>query len=200
MEMELKSIIEKIKTEGVSEAENQASKIIADAETKAKAMMESARKENEIMAKKAEQEAEKLRHNSEEAIKQASRDVLISLRQSIVNLFDLVMKGSVAEGLTPEVLKDMIVRMAESVAKEKKFEVEVLLSEKDKKTLEKLALSDFKKKMGKGITLKVSTNVEHGFLIGEKGGSSYYDFTDEAIAEAFKTYLNPKITQILSGE
>jgi V/A-type H+-transporting ATPase subunit E len=200
MEMELKSIIEKIKTEGVSEAENQASKIIADAETRAKALMESVRKENEIMIKKAEQEAEKLRTNSGEAIKQAARDVLISLRQNIVDLFDAVMKNSVAGELPPEILKDMIVRLAESAAKEKKFEIEVLLSGKDKEALEKLSLNELKKKMGKGVTLKVSPKVEHGFLIGEKDGNSYYDFTDEAIAEAFKTYLNPKVTQILSGE
>ena len=115
-----------------------------------------------------------------------------------MGLFDSILKRDVAEKLSTDILKDMIIRLVEGIAKKKNFEVEILLSEKDKKQLEDVLLKELKKETGKSVTLKVSSSVEHGFLIGEKDGSSYYDFTDEAITEAFKTYLNPKITQILS--
>ncbi|MGB2600994.1 MAG: V-type ATP synthase subunit E [Candidatus Omnitrophota bacterium] len=197
MEMELKNIIDKIKTEGVSEAEKQAAGITSQAEAKAKSIVEAAQKEKDAIIKEAGQAAEKMQKNGEEAIKQASRDVLLGLRQSIVGLYDTVIKRDVSEQLSPDVLKGMISQLTESITKNKKFDVEVLLSEKDKKQLEEMLLSGLKKELKKSVDIKASPNVEHGFRIGEKDGSSYYDFTDEAIAEAFKAYLNPKIAQIL---
>jgi V/A-type H+-transporting ATPase subunit E len=198
MEMELKNIIDKIKSEGVDEAEKKAADITGQAETKAKSIIEAAQKQKGAIIKEAEQEAEKLQKNGEEAVKQASRDVLLGLRQSIMGLFDTIIKRDVSEQLSADVLKGMISQLSESITKNKQFDVEVLLSEKDKKEMEKVILGGLKKELKKGVEIKASPNIEHGFRIGEKGGSSYYDFTDEAIAEAFKAYLNPKIAEILT--
>jgi vacuolar-type H+-ATPase subunit E/Vma4 len=131
-------------------------------------------------------------------LRQASRDVLLGLRENIVALFDGIIKKEIARQMSPDVLKEVLVKLIESFAKEKQFEVEVLLSEKDKKSMEKTLLSALKEDLKKGVTLKVSPSIEHGFRIGRKGEHSYYDFTDEAIAESFKTYLNPKVTELLS--
>jgi V/A-type H+-transporting ATPase subunit E len=198
MEMELKGIIEKIKEEGVEEGEKKAADIISQAEERARNAMGSAEKEGEDIIKKAEKEAEKLRKNGEEALQQASRDVLLSLRQEIVALFDRVIKEETAKQLSPELLKGMITTLVEKFEKNGETDVEVLLSAKDKTALEKMLLTGLKEKMAKGVTLKASPKVEKGFMIGGKGKESYYDFTDEAITEAFKAFLNPKITGLLN--
>lgn len=199
MEMDLKTIIDKIKEEGVGEAERKSSDIISEAEKKANSIIEDANRQKEAAIKKAEQNAENLRKNAEEAIRQASRDVLLSLREQIVGLFDKIVKREVAGQISPPVLKEMIMGLAEKFKKEGKLDVEVLLSEKDKKSMEKTLLSALKKEMKKGVTIKTSPSIEHGFLIGERGKSSYYDFTDDAIAEAFTAHLNPKIVEILTA-
>lgn len=198
MEVELKNIIEKIKEEGVGEAEKKAKDITGKAELKAQEILRSAEAERDEILKNAKQGAEKLKNNGEESLRQASRDVLLSLRKSIVTLFDSVIKQDIQDQFKPEMLKDIIIRVVENSAKEKVFDVEVLLNEKDKTKLENVLLAGLKEEFKKGVTLKVSPNVEYGFRIGEKEGNSYYDFTDEAILEAFKTYLNPKMVQILS--
>lgn len=198
MEVELKNIIEKIKEEGVGEAEKRAKDITGEAELKAQEILRSAEAERDEILKNAKQGAEKLKNNGEVSLRQASRDVLLSLRKSIVTLFDSVIKQDIQDQFKPEMLKDIIIRVVENSAKEKVFDVEVLLNEKDKTKLENVLLAGLKEEFKKGVTLKVSPNVEYGFRIGEKEGNSYYDFTDEAILEAFKTYLNPKMVQILS--
>ena len=198
MEMELKDIINKIKEEGVTEAEKKADEIISEAEGKAKNTVEAAEKEKAEIIKRANKEAEKLQKNGEEAIRQSARDVLLGLRENIIALFDKVMKKDIAEQLSPEVMKEMIARLADSIGKKEGTGVEVLLSEKDEKILEELIIGTLKREAKKGITLKVNAAVEHGFRIGEKGGNTYYDFTDDAIAEAFKSYLNQQMIQILT--
>ncbi len=198
MEMELKDIIEKIKEEGVNEAERKATDIVNEAEQKAKNTINAAEKEKTEIITRAKKEADRLKKNGEETIRQSARDVLLGLRENIVALFDKVIKKDVGKQLSPDLMKEMILRLAGSIGEKEGLAVEVLLNEKDKKELEKLLLGELKAAMKKGVTLKASDAVEHGFRIGEKGGNTYYDFTDEAIAEAFKAYLNQQLIQILT--
>ena len=198
MEMELKSIIEKIKQEGVTEAEKQAGDIVSAAEEKAKQITQGAKDEKERILKKAREEAIKTRNNAEESIRQASRDVLLGLREQIVALFDKVMKKEIAGELSGDAMKKMIQVLVENFNKEGKPDIEVLLSKEDRDSLEKSLLDALVKEMKKGVTLKASSAVEHGFRIGVKGENSYYDFTDEAIEEAFKANLNKNLIEILT--
>lgn len=195
--MELKNIIDKIKEEGVTEAEKQAAAILAEAEGKQKEVRDAAEKEKQAIIKSAKEEAENLKSNAEEALKQASRDVLLALRERIIALFDKITKAQIADDLSPELMKEMLVKLAENMPKKESSDLEILLSEEDKGKVEKGLAARLQKELAQGVTIKVSKAVEHGFRIGEKGTNAYYDFTDEAVAEAFTSYLNPKIAKML---
>jgi V/A-type H+-transporting ATPase subunit E len=199
MEVELKNIIEKIKEEGVGEAEKKASGIISAAEAKARSVIEEAENKKKDFLKKATEEAEALKKNGREAVKQASRDAILSLREQITVLFDKIFKREISGAMSTETLQKMIGALASGFRKEGKLDAEVILSDKDKKALEASLLKSLKAEAKKGITIKTSPRVEHGFRIGMKGENSYYDFTDDAVAEAFMTYLNPRIAEILSS-
>jgi len=181
MEMELKNIIEKIKAEGVEEADKQASTITEEAEKKAKKIIEDAEAKKTKLLKEAKKESEKLKANGEEALRQASRDVLLVLRERIVELFNKITEKEVGNELSPDVLAQMIVKAVEDLRKTGDVNVEVLLSEKDKDNVEKKVFSTLKKEAAEGLTLKVSPRVEKGFLIGEKDAQLYYDVTDGAL-------------------
>jgi len=197
MEVEIKGIIEKIKTEGVEEAEKKAKEIIGCAEAKAKTIIVTAEKERGNILNKAKEEAGRVQETGVSAVKQASRDVLLSLRENIVKLFDRVVKQEVKEQFTSNVLKSAIGDMVESFSKTGEAELEIVLSEKDKTAIQQFFSSKLKSKITKNVTLKTSPSVEAGFRIGEKGKNSYYDFSDDAIAESLKAFLNPKITKML---
>lgn len=197
MEMDLKGIIEKIKEEGVSEAEKKAADIISAAEIKAKSIVKEAEEKKDKILKKANEEADKLRKNADESVRQAARDTLLALKSSLTELFDTVIKEEVSEELNPDILKETIISLVDKFGKSEKTSLEILLNEKDKNDLEKTLFARFKDRIKTEVILKVSPSIEKGFRIGEKGSNSYYDVTDEAVAEAFKTFLNPRISKII---
>jgi len=197
MEVEIKGIIDKIKTEGVAEAEKKAAEIIRLAEDKAKTAIITAEKERENILNQAQEEARRIRETGRAAVKQASRDVLLSLRDDIIKLFDGIIKNDVREQFSPDILKKAISDIVESFCAGGKTELEVILSEKDKNIVKQYFTAKLKDKMTKGVTIKTSPNIEKGFRVGEKGKNSYYDFTDEAIAEAFNAFLNPNIVKMM---
>ena len=198
MEMELKNIIEKIKQEGVEEAEKKSAAIISEAEARAKEIIRQAEEEKAKILKAGQEEADRFKKNARDAISQSLRDVLLSLRQKIVVLFDSVVKRQVSGVMSEEFLKEIIIKLVEGFKQRGIMDIEVLLSSEDKDKIMQAFLDSVSEEMKKGVEFKVSKNVEKGFRIGEKGSSSYYDFTDEAVSEAFKEYLNPKIAQALN--
>lgn len=198
MAMELDSLIRKIKTEGVEEAKKRSEEIIAQAEEKAREIIKDAESERVRIIKEGQKEVANLKRSGEEALNQASRDLLLTLRQKIIDLFDGVIKEKVCEELSSKNLKNIIAKIIENFKRDEGLDnIEVLLSKDDKKELEAVLLKSLKEKLKEGLTFRVSAGIEKGFRIGEKGKNFYYDFTDDAIAEAFKLYLNPKIAEIL---
>ncbi len=200
MEMEIKGIIEKIKEEGINEAEREAERIISEAGKKAKEMIDQAEKKQKEAVKAAEEEKEKLIAHGESALRQASRDTLLSLKESILSIFDNVLKKEIAEGMTSETVSDMIISLAEKFQVNEGRETEVILGEEEKSGVERALQSKLKSEITKGITIKVSPGIEKGFRIKEKDGNAYYDFTEEAVAEAFKQFLNPRIARLLNHD
>lgn len=199
MEMELEGLIDKIKKEGVEEADKKAKSIIDEAEKKAKDILTKAKEQNEKIVNNAKQDAEKLKKQAEESIRQSMRDTVLMLKKRITDLFDSVLKKNLSEQMTADVLGEAISELIKNFKKDETFNVEILLNEKNKKTFEEKVLSLLSAEIKKGVTFKVSPSVELGFRIGEKDKNCYYDFTAEAINEALRVYLNPKLTEILDA-
>ena len=97
METELKSLIEKIKKEGVEESEKEANIIIKQAEEKAQKIIASAQEEKKSLLKDAERKIQSLKKNTEKAMKQAARDVLLTLRERVTDFFDRIVKEKIAK-------------------------------------------------------------------------------------------------------
>ncbi|MBL7068789.1 MAG: V-type ATP synthase subunit E [Candidatus Omnitrophica bacterium] len=197
MATELDSLIQKIKEEGVEEAKKSSRDIIADAERKAKEIIDGAQKKKTAIVEDGEREAANLKKSGEAALRQASRDSLLSLRREVIKLFDNITKREISQALSSKDLQGIIVKTIENFKKGEEINIEVLLDKKEKDALEKTLLQALKNDLKKGVTFKVSSSIKNGFRVGEKGKNFYYDFTDEAVAEAFSLYLNPKITKIL---
>ena len=200
MEIELNSLIEKIKKEGIIEAKSKSEEIVKQAEEEKKNIIKEAEDKAGIIIKKAESEAERLKDNSQKAVIQAVRDAALSLKEKIKNVFEDILKKEIEQTLSDEFIAQLILKLAKSWSEDKKADLEILISQKDKKRLEELVLSKFKTQLSSGITFKVSPNINKGIYIGIKGKDVYYDFTDEAILEILKEYLRPFIVKIIEGK
>ncbi len=198
MEMELNNLIDKIKREGVEQAEKDAGDVVSHAREEAKDIIKAAEKEKTDIIKDAEIQAGNFRKSAEETVRQAARDVLLSLRGRIAELFTRVVKDNISRELTPDVLKEVIVSAVRNFRKGGALDIEVLVSKKDRDRLQKSLFSALAKDVKAHLTLTGAPGIEKGFRIGEKGKDSYFDFTGEAITESFTRYLNPKLVETLN--
>lgn len=197
MEAELKNLIDTIKKEGVLEAEKSAGAIIEEAKQKAGEIAVSAEKEKRAIIKSAEDKAETLRKNAEKAMKQAARDVLLTLKEDTTAFFDRIVKEKISEKLSPKVLKETIVAAIKNFRKDGILDIEVLVSKPDREKLKNSLFNSFGGEVKERLKLTGTKSVGKGFRIGERDKDSYFDFTDEGITEAFRKYLNPKLARIL---
>lgn len=196
METRLESLIEKIKTEGVNEAKKLAQDIENKAKQQAKRILDDANVHAENITAKARQEAEKMQAKVTAALKQASRDVILAVKEDIKRLFANILSQNISQALKEEFVKELIVRVVDNWSKRKAV-LEAIVSDKDKKKLEELLFSQFKEKLKDTIEIKVSRSVDKGFRIGIKGEEAHYDFTSESFLEAFGAFLNPAVAKVL---
>ena len=197
MEMQLNSLIEKIKKDGIIETKKKSEEIIKQAEERKEAIIKEAEDKSGFIIREAEAKTAKLKDNSQKAIIQAVRDATLSLKEEIKNLLDSILKQEIQRSLSDDVIKELILGIAKGWSKDRQGALEISLSKQDKDRLEKLILSKFKSELASGMTLKVNPNINKGLYIGIKGKDFHYDFTDEAILEILKEYLRPFIVKMI---
>ncbi len=198
MDVKLDSLIEKIRKEGIEEAQQKADEIISDAKKQAATVLDEAKKESAKVVEDGQTQADQFQQNAIADLRQAVRNAELLLKEKINGLFDNVFKKEVAAALTPNFLNELIANILTSWAKD--GETEIVLNEKDKGELEALLFKGLNKELQDSVTIKVSSDVSDGFRIGLKGEQVYYDFSDAAIAEVLKSLINPRLKEILEKQ
>jgi V/A-type H+-transporting ATPase subunit E len=199
MSVQLKELLEKIKQEGVKEAEQQADQIKKQAEKDASQIIAGANKEAASQLEKAKAEASQFEAASREAIKQAGRDLVLSVKSEIKRLVETILLSETREALDSKLLKDALLSLLQAWGKDRGEQVQIHLPEKAADNISKYILSKLKAEVKKGVEIIPSAQVGAGFRIAEKDGSAYYDFTDRGLTEFLMEYLNPKLTELLKG-
>lgn len=196
MDVQLKELIDRIKSEGIESAEEQAQKIIREAEEKAKQIVSSAEKDADNIRQQAEEEAARREHTGRESLKQAGRDLVISLQKTLQNLFESVIYTETAEKLKGDALQKSIQELIDHWS-EDVTDISVLVAEDELQKLEKGLRDKLSAQLAKGMELQPLPNVEAGFQVAYKDGSAYYNFSAEGIAEILSEFLNPRLAEIL---
>lgn len=200
MDVQLQELIDKIKKDGVASAETAAAAVIAEAEKKAAALIEEAQTKAADIIKSAKAETERLEKASIDAVSQAGRNLLISFKDGINAQLESFIKTETEKAYSAELLKTLIPETVKLlVSKPEAQSLSVLLSEKDLKALENDLYAALKQQIAGGIEVKADKNLSAGFRIGTENGAAYYDFSAEAVAEMFASYLNPRTAQILKN-
>ncbi|MBN1155107.1 V-type ATP synthase subunit E [candidate division KSB1 bacterium] len=198
MDVKLDSLIEQIKKEGIEEAKKSSDDILKEAKSKANSIIAEAKKEAAKIVEDGKKQVEKFQKNAESDIQQAARNTELLLKEKIIALFDRVFKKEVANAMTPEFLKDMILNISTSWSKD--TSAEIVLSDADQDKLEGLLFKALKSELKETITLKANKDIVSGFQIGMKDNQVYYDFTEDTIAEVLKSLINPRLKEILNSE
>jgi len=188
-----KELIETIKAEGVRNADQQAEQIIAAAEEKAQEITADARKKAASIVEEARTDRARQEAAGREAVKQAARDVVLSVQAQLTAIFREVVERATGEAMDGAVLEQAVLKVVGAWAEGKEEAVDVLLSEGDLKRLEDSLRSRLAERLAAGSEIKGSHAVKGGFRIATRDGGVYYDFTVDAIADALSAYLAPNL-------
>lgn len=198
MDVQLQELIDKIKKDGVAEAEKEAANIIEQAQKKSDSIIEEAQSKAADIIKNAKSETERMEKSSEEAIAQAGRNMLLSFKDSLIAELDLIIKAETEKAMSKDVLAKLIPQTVLNWSKDTNAsELSVLLSEKDLKDLQDAFTTELKEQINKGLEIKPDKTIAAGFRIGVKNGAAFYDFSAESLSQMFAAYLNPKISAIM---
>lgn len=198
MEIQLQELIEQIKKDGVDAAESEAESIIESAKEEAEKIISDAKTQASKILSDAKYENDKMVKSSEDAIKQAGRNLLISFRESVNRELKNLIGENITNLYSSDIFAQMIVNVVECWAKKPDSEdITVILNSNDLKSLEETLLSGLREKMINGVTLKANDNFDGGFRIAVNNDGIYYDYSAEAVVDMLSNYLSPKVTELL---
>ncbi|MBQ7038128.1 MAG: V-type ATP synthase subunit E [Clostridia bacterium] len=198
MEIQVAELIEQIKKEGVATAEAEAKAIVDAAKADAEKIIAEATAQANKIVSDAKAETDRMTKSSEDAIRQAGRNLLISFRESVSRELKAIIRENVSAVYSSEVLSQLIVNVVASWANNPDAEdVAVILNTEDLQKLEKTIQAALKEKLLTGITLKATDTFDGGFRIAVNNGSAYYDYSAEAVVAMLSNYLSPKVTKLL---
>jgi len=199
MPEELKSLIKKIQEEGVKAAEDKAKQVEEEAKSRAANIIEKAEKKKAALISEAETKITRMTESSKTSLKQAGRDLILTLRKEINAMLDKIIASRVQEALSPAELAKIIAQIVKESKTEEKKSIEVLLKKQDLEKIKNKLFNELEAETKKSITLKASEDIRGGFIISYDKGKSHYDFTDTALAEYITSYLKPRLAEILKG-
>jgi V/A-type H+/Na+-transporting ATPase subunit E len=197
MDIKLDNLIEKIKKDGIEEAEIMRQDALDKAKQEAGGIIDCAKKEAEDIIRKAKDDADKLKRNTENSLKQAARDLVLSLRQEIEVLLSSLLKKQIDKELDAKCVGELIVAVVNKWSPKENVSLEVLVSAKEQKKISDFVLAALKAQAKDKIEIKAAKSIDKGFMIGIKGDNISYDFTDESILESLKAFLNSTVRDLL---
>lgn len=198
MDTQLQELIDRIKKDGVSVAEAKSAQILADAEKQAAQIVEAAQKKSDDMIKNAKNEIARLEKASDDAVIQASRNMLLSFKDALVSELDKIVQAECTKAYSKDVMVKLVPETVKAWTKNSEAsELSVLLSEKDCKELESELTAALKAEISKGLEIKTDKTLSAGFRIGVNNGAAYYDYSAESVADLFAAYLNPRVAALM---
>jgi V/A-type H+/Na+-transporting ATPase subunit E len=197
MEQKLQEITDKLYQEGVIRGNEEAGKIINEAQEKAASIIDGAKKEAAALIADAEKKATDLTRNTHSEIRLASKQLIASLEQEVVDLVN----GKIVEEAVKSATDDkqfieqlLLTAVEKWVAGE---DPKVFVAPAEKKAVEDFFAAKAKQLLDKGVTIESANNIKAGFQIGPCDGSYKVSFTREDFIRFFKEFLRPKIVDLL---
>ncbi len=200
MTEEIKDLISKIKQEGVQAAEMEAVQIKTEAQEAALRIIAQAKKESQMIIEQAHIQAQRLNDSTQAVLQQAGRDLLINLRQEIINILGRLIKLELKQAMSAAELAKIILVLIKNAPLSLGSQIIVSLNTQDKEKLEQGFLKQLIEEIKRPIMLKSAEGMQSGFIISFDGGRSIFDFSDQALSEYISGYLRPELRKILNLE
>ncbi len=198
---DLEHLIQRIKQEGVARAEADADAIRSAAKSEAERILSDARAQAAALRADAEKQARTFAERANQAVKQAARDVLLSVHEAIGDTMKRLVEAGVAETLSQDTLRQLLVTVIEAYCNRdgQCQDLDLLVSPEDQKKLVNFFLQRFREAIDKGVEIHADNAITAGFKVSIRDGHVFHDFTVPQIAEALSRFLRPQIADIVQA-
>ena len=199
MAEDVQGLLDKIHQDGIAKAQQEKDAIIAAAKKEAAQIIADANAQAEDLQKKAQAEAAAGQEKANAAIRQAARDTVIALKTDLLAKLKNVTRSCIAEAMTPEVMKQIILTMVQAYAKDANAgdTLEVLLPKKEQEQAEAFLKAQLLAELKADPVIELTNEFNSGLQISFRDNDVYFDFSDDALAEVLCRFVGPKLTAVI---
>ena len=199
MSEELQGLLNKIQAEGLEKAETERARLVAEANTQAEAIIAEAKAQADKIRKDAEADAEASRKKADAAVRQAARDVIISLKDDLQEKLRAVVREASAQAMTSKAMAGLIAKIAEQFAQNAASGAEVILPVREREEAAQKLIGCLPEVLKKNTTVQLGRGFAAGFKIGFNDSEVFLDFSDEALADVICEFVGPKLAAVIKS-
>ena len=198
----LQELTDRLYNEGLSKGKEDGAALLAQAQAKSDEIIKAAKKEAAGIIAKANKEAEDMKIKVKGDLKMAASQAIQATKKDIENI---IVTGLCDENISKtlssaDFVKDILKAVAEKFNAEQALDLNVILPDSLKNSLEPFVKNELSKTLKGSIKAEFSKKISGGFNIGPKDGSYFVSFTDETFKELISSYLRPTTKKLLFGE
>lgn len=199
MENKLQQLTEKLYNEGLSKGRQDAEQMVADAKSQAARIIADAKSQAETIKADAQKEAAQLKTNTENEIRLASGQMRSNLRQQIEGLILMqVVNPQVSQAWKDNsFIKELALTAVSQLNPEQGLQV--ILPESRGAELADAVKNAVAEKFNGTVDVTTDSHAKVPFRIAPKEGGYYISFTDADFDALFKSYLRPRVAELLFG-
>jgi len=195
MDTKIQSLTDKLYNEGVEKGKNEAANIIEKAKTEKTNLLKDANSEAEEIISNAKKKAEEMKKNAEAELKLYTSQSIEALKSEISNMItDKIANISVKPAFEDkEFMQKMILKLISEWPKKEGLVIGVSDSEELTKYFEFHA----KSLLEKGIKIEQVNGKPTSFTISPANGSYKVSFGEQEFIDYFKSFLRPRLIELL---
>ena len=189
----LDKLIFTLKTEAIEAAEQESAAIRAEARKKADQLLAETKTQCDTMLADARKQADQTLAKGQGALRQAARDVTVSLQNDLLQLMSNVLEQEVSGQFKPEVIREAIVRVLENIGGGVEVKLsDDLLGQLSGQLQQKIQASDavVKKDDRQGLSKHITISKT------DEGWS--YQINPETVSELLKTQLSDSWVEMIN--
>lgn len=191
----LDELIAKVKSEAIDSAEKESQQIIDAAKKKANQLLKNAQAEKTQLLNDAKTEADATIAKGEIALKQAARDVHISVKNDLLKLFKGVLETEVKATFTTDLYSAVITKVIDTVGSNVKLSLP--------SDIEDQMVTAIQQKVAQSkdtVQILKSEELFSGLSVNKIDEGWSYDITAEEVSDLLSQHLSQKWVAILNKD
>lgn len=193
----LEELLNRLKQEGVDQAQMQGDEIIEEAQAKANRIVNDANKKAAAYEAEAGQRIQSEEEASLQKLEQSARDLMIGLEAELKQKIAQLTQGIIGKSLDPQLMQQALLEIAKGIPKGSGV-VKVTLDSKQADTLGTHFVEELAANLKEEVALGQQRGLGEGFYIERDGEDYFYDFSAKHLAKELSKMAFPRLKSILN--